>query len=80
MAKSYIASDYAGCEWNGGAFYYGYEETTEEGEWCFKATIGPKKIIIPVSELGDVDKWNCAECLIAGIARLLDNHSIREFL
>lgn len=86
MSRVYVAGDYAGikCD-NGYSFYYGYEVTVktpdadewESGEWCFEATFPSEdeKLVIPYSKLKEYnarDSFECAECLMAGIAYLVD--------
>lgn len=70
--KVYIASDYAGIRCDGFSAYYGYEETDESGEWCFVATINGEATEIPFGKLGARDKFECVECLLHGIAIVLD--------
>jgi hypothetical protein len=73
MAESYIASDYAGIQTKTISFYYGYEVTDENDEWCFHAkTKSGKEIKLPFSRLGARDKFDCGECLLAGIALLFE--------
>lgn len=68
-----ISDDYASIETNGISFYYGYEVTYENGEWCFQAkTKGGKEITLPFSRLGAKDSFDCGECLLAGIALLFE--------
>jgi hypothetical protein len=81
MSRVYVAGDYAGikCD-NGFELYYGYEVTIKpegEGEWCFEAEFPneEEKLTVPFSkikEYGARDSFECAECLMAGIAYLLD--------
>ena len=53
-----ISDDYASIETNGISFYYGYEVTDENGEWCFQAkTKGGKEITLPFSRLGARDRF-----------------------
>ena len=69
-----ISDDYASIETNGISFYYGYEVTDENGEWCFQAkTKGGKEITLPFSRLGARDSFDCGECLLAGIALLFED-------
>ena len=69
-----ISDDYASVDVNGISFYYGYEETIENGEWCFQAkTKGGKEITLPFSRLGARDSFDCGECLLAGIALLFED-------
>ena len=80
MEKWYSGSDYAGVKTPNFEAYYGYEQTTEadgEGEWCFVAKFNGQKKIIPCSKLpkswrGDLDEFNCLECLVAGLTTVLE--------
>lgn len=74
----YAASDYAGISTINLKAYYGYEETTENGEWCFKAEFGNEKLIIPFSKLGVNDEFNCKTCLLAGIALLFEKYKLTQ--
>lgn len=71
-----ITDDYAVLESAGKRFYYGYEETDDEGEWCFVADLNPlraepEKLRVPASRLGVRDREDCAENLLKGIGVLL---------
>lgn len=78
MARSYAASDYAGIESKNLKLYYGYEETTDDGEWCFVARVGKTEIMrIPQSKLSAQDKFDCEGCLIAGVGKLFDRFSCK---
>lgn len=78
MARSYVASDYAGIVSKNLQAYYGYEETTEDGEWCFVARVGQTEVLrIPQSKLSAQDKFDCESCLLAGLAVLFDKFGIR---
>lgn len=84
MGNSYESSDYAGIETRNANFYYGYERTQypdnedDKGDWCFVATIkGLEEIVIPYGSIeGATDMFNCAECLMAGIAMVLDDFTL----
>lgn len=81
--RPYWSDDYAGIEGlNGGVgFYYGYEHqvcprhndcSCDEKEWCFVAMLDGKDIcVIPHSKLNVGSKWNCMECLVAGIGLMV---------
>lgn len=78
MATSYVAGDYAGIVGKNVTVYYGYEETTEDGEWCFVAKAGETEILkIPQSKLGAQDRFDCASCLMAGIGKLFDKYACK---
>jgi hypothetical protein len=78
MARSYAAGDYAGLISKNLEAYYGYEETTEDGEWCFVARVGKTEVLrIPQSKLTAQDKLDCESCLLAGLAKLFDKYGIR---
>jgi len=71
----YSASDYAGMVCDYGAFYYGYEVTTEdEHEWCFEAKVNGEITKIPFSELGvdEKERFDCQACLLYGIGKFLN--------
>ena len=77
----YIAGDYAGVESKNVKLYYGYEVTDENNEWCFQVTQNGQEVItIPSSELNVRDTFDCGECLLAGIAKLLKNGNIQIVL
>ena len=81
MSQYYEASDYAGIKTDGFEAYYGYVVTVTDGdggeEWCFMAKFGGRSKMIPQSELpGKPDYFNCAECLIAGMAVILDQFDL----
>ena len=78
MARTYVASDYAGMTAKHLDCYYGYEQTTDGGEWCFSARVGETEILrIPQSQLKAEDKFDCASCLLAGIGMLFDKYGVR---
>ena len=78
MATSYVAGDYAGINSKHLSVYYGYEETIEDGEWCFVARTGETEIMrIPQSKLDASDKFDCASCLLAGMGQLFDRFGIK---
>ena len=72
----YNASDYAGIRCNGFSAYYGYEEIAESGERCFVATINGEATKIPFGKLDAKDEFECVECLLYGIAIVLDGSII----
>lgn len=82
---SYIAGDYAGFESNNLDAYYGYEETVKVGgeeEWCFVAwrksgTERTEIMRIPSSQLKGADSFECAECLLNGLAMLFDKFELK---
>lgn len=81
MANSYEASDYAGLVSKNLDAYYGYEQTVGDGddeEWAFVATVNGKEIArIGFSKLGVRDQFNTGECVLKGLAILLDTHSLK---
>jgi hypothetical protein len=78
MADSFVASDYAGITGKHMSVYYGYEETTKDGEWCFVARVGETEIMrIPQSRLKAEDKFDCASCLMAGVGQLFDKYGVK---
>ena len=55
------------------------EDEDREWEWCFRATKGEWKRVIPFSKLGPVPddgRFNCAGCLVFGIAQLLGDGTL----
>jgi hypothetical protein len=74
----YEASDYAGIDvpTKGIKFYYGYEVTDDDENWCFEATFPQKKIKIgfPIlkHENASLDQFECVPCLLTGIAILIE--------
>lgn len=78
MARSYVASDYAGITAKHLDLYYGYEVTDANGEWCFSARVGETEVMkVPQSQLKASDKFDCASCLLAGIGMLFDKYGIK---
>jgi hypothetical protein len=83
-----IASDYAVLSFDGGRFYYGYEETQctvcgypcsnddheEYQVWCFKAVVNEAPRLYPFSELGMDDMFEVDLCLLAGIGKWMNEH------
>ena len=77
MPECFIASDYAGVRGGNVDLYYGYEQTDENGEWCFVATEdGVEQMRIPQSKLGIKDSFNPASNLMAGIAIFVSRRSL----
>jgi len=77
MGRPYVASDYAGFYAKNLSVYYGYEETTEDGMWCFVARVGETEVLrIPQSELKTEDRFDCGSCLLAGLSTLFDRYRI----
>lgn len=77
QTRSYIASDYAGLDAGPWSFYYGYEKTDANDEWCFVASRGgDEKMRIPASKLTSRDKFDCGECLLSGLAIFLERVGI----
>jgi hypothetical protein len=72
----YLAGDYAGLTAKNAQFYYGYEQTDSEGNWCFVATIGENEIIIPSTKLGVENDFDVVECLMAGIGWVLAKYEL----
>lgn len=72
MANSGVSSDYAYINTKAVSFYYGYEVTNENGEWCFQAVAMGKTITVPFSRLDLHDMYDCAAGLRAGIALLCE--------
>lgn len=75
-----LSDDYAVLSTNNSQFYYGYEVTDENDEWCFtaKITVGEEKIEIktPFSKLGARDQFDCAECLMVGIGWVITKYPL----
>lgn len=66
-----IASDYATLDTGRLRFYYGYEETDSNGDWCFAVEYnGVEQMRIPSSGL-KCDKFEVTECLLTGIGMWL---------
>lgn len=81
MISPYISSDYAGMSAGGVSFYFGYEETTEHGEWCFVAREqGREPVCFPQSQLGVKNPWDVATNLLAGIGKWLDQRTEHQSL
>ena len=86
MAILSIASDYAVLKTKYARFYYGYEITLcpvhgkmcdcEDQEWCFEAynKEGNRHTTIPSSKLGTEDSFDCVECLLLGIGKVIDDY------
>lgn len=77
----HIADDYAILDGADYDFYFGWEETDDNDEWCFVAKQGVKEVCrIPQSELLSrltvqerERKDNVRACLLLGIGWMLDN-------
>jgi len=84
MSQShYISSDYAGITGQNAQFYYGYERTDENEDWCFVATIQQLlghtiEEVIPFRQLGAKDMFNVEECLMAGIAIVMTKYRLTQ--
>jgi hypothetical protein len=65
-----ISDDYASIDVNGISFYYGYEETNENGEWLFAIRKdGNLLFSIPNSKLENTN--TCEEALLCGIEKAI---------
>ncbi len=71
-----ISDDYASIDVNGISFYYGYEETNENGEWCFtirnnaiKQTENIDNLIIKIPASNLEHTRTCEEALLCGIEK-----------
>lgn len=73
---AYSSGDYAAIRSENFKAYYGYEVTSEDGEWCFEARFEDEVITIPFSKLGTGDKFNCVENLMKGIAWLFMKYKL----
>ena len=73
-----LAEDYATMSCESGTFYYGYESTADDGEWCFTASVNGinNNIKIPFSLLKAKDQFACGECLMVGIGWVLTKYRI----
>lgn len=83
-SRTFWASDYAGIDVpkKNIKLYYGYEATDNTDEWCFEATFSDGKITIPFSALklfdDSLDQSECAACLMAGIAILIERGDLKS--
>ena len=73
-----ISDDYAGVDVNGISFYYGYEETNENSEWCFtirnnaiKQTENIDDLIIKIPASNLEHTRTCEEALLCGIEKAI---------
>jgi hypothetical protein len=73
-----ISDDYASVDVNGVSFYYGYEETNENGEWCFiirnnaiKQTENIDDLIIKIPASNLEHTRTCEEALLCGIEKAI---------
>lgn len=67
-----ISDDYAILSGNGFKFYYGYEETDQDGNWLFVGQFGVYKNTYLPSDLG-AEQWdNPEEILLKGIGLFLE--------
>jgi hypothetical protein len=69
---TYINSDYAGVDWEGGSFYYGYEHTDEWGNWCFLANTKDGEFLVSSKDMHP-DQFDVTESLLAGIGLFMEN-------
>ncbi len=73
MATQGLSDDYAHLSAGGAEFYYGYESTDSNGEWCFYAKIDGEPVLqVPKSILSGRDLGDPVEYLLVGIGRVLD--------
>ena len=72
----YISSDYAGLNTDNANFYYGYECTDENDEWCFSAKCAGEETIIPFSKLQAKDQFDVVDCLLIGIGWILTKYQL----
>lgn len=73
--RFFYASDYAGLEFRGGDFYYGYE-CTRDKDWCFVTTISGDEIVIPFSKLGCKNMFDVVDCLMTGVGWVLAKYEL----
>jgi len=69
-----VAQDYAVAQAQEFTFYYGYERTVANDEWCFQVKKDGKEIFLePFGDLkydfGLKDMYSVAECFMAGMAK-----------
>ena len=80
----YEASDYAGMETGNIRFYYGYERVDDDDDWCFAVFIDGEEVVCrPFTQLENdtkCSKFNCLECLMAGIAWTIDTGLMRNLM
>lgn len=53
------------------------EHAYHETEWCFVAEFNGETIRIPASKLRVDDVWNTGDCLLKGVAWLLEKYELR---
>lgn len=80
MAEAYSASDYAGLSGGAYSFYYGYEETNDDGDWLFLAKV--RGTVVARWTTHDLDGTTAYDqpndVLMWGIARFLSELSEQD--
>jgi hypothetical protein len=71
-----ISSDYASLVTPNADFYYGYERTDENEDWCFVAHVNGAEIVIPSTKLGVSDKFDVVTCLYMGIGWVMCKYKL----
>jgi hypothetical protein len=73
-SRWYSSSDYAGLEGGDHAFYYGYEQTNNAGDWLFVARHKGRVVMqYTAKDLGaERDASEVKRVLLAGIARYFE--------
>lgn len=72
-ARWFSSNDYAGLQGGDMAFYYGYEQTNEAGDWLFVAQHkGVDVMKYTAKDLGEKNTWEVTDVLLAGIARYFE--------
>jgi hypothetical protein len=67
-----IAGDYASLTVSGTQYYYGYEVTDDEGDWCFQAEWPKGHVRFTQHDLELSNRWDCVNGLLRGIELLLE--------
>lgn len=75
----YVSGDYAGIKAKHACFYYGYEITGPDDEWCFVATMSDDtEIVVPWSELkSGASQFDCVANLLQGIAWVMQKYKLQ---
>lgn len=69
---TYFSSDYAGIDFEGGSFYYGYEHTDENDAWCFLANTSMGELKVSSLEL-HTDQFDVTASLMAGVGHFMES-------
>ena len=71
---AYQSSDYAGIDFEGGSFYYGYEQTDDEDNWCFVANTENGEFWLSSKDMPQHNQFDVTRCLMYGIGAYMESN------